>query len=263
LIGLLHHQGVDDAKVGNVLRAVRIRRGLRQSDVAEEAGVSPSLVSILERGGLEELSLRSIRRVASSLGVRLPFEPRWRGADLARLADERHAAIVRAVVARLVAMGWSAEAEITFSIGGESGSIDVLGWKAEHRAMLLVEAKSEIADLQGTLSAFDRKRRLASTIARDRGLRPQLMAAVFALPEETQARNAVSRYRQIFDQTYPSGSHDIRRWLRRPERDLRGIWFLPISNTSTAKRRRVRLRSSRRQRPDPSARLPSVKPASD
>jgi len=36
---------VDDVQVGSVIRAVRIRRGLRQSDVADVAGVSQAIVS--------------------------------------------------------------------------------------------------------------------------------------------------------------------------------------------------------------------------
>ncbi|HVH18470.1 MAG TPA: helix-hairpin-helix domain-containing protein, partial [Myxococcota bacterium] len=45
-----------------------------------------------------------------------------------RLLDERHAAMVEAVMRRLVALGWKVRAEVTFSSFGERGSIDVFGW---------------------------------------------------------------------------------------------------------------------------------------
>lgn len=59
---------MDDVRVGSVIRSVRLRRGLRQIDVARVAGVSPALILIVERGGLEKLLLRAIRRVATARG---------------------------------------------------------------------------------------------------------------------------------------------------------------------------------------------------
>jgi transcriptional regulator with XRE-family HTH domain len=140
---------------------------MRQSDVATAAGVSQALVSQIERGELENSSLKLIRRVAIAVGVSVPLEPRWRGAELPRLLDARHAAIVREVVLRLAAAGWETLPEHTFSIEGERGSVDVLGWLPARRALLVVEVKSEIADLQDTLSTMDRKRRLALRPWRD------------------------------------------------------------------------------------------------
>jgi len=52
-------------------------------------------------GDLERTSLLLLRRVAGAVGVSLPLAPRWRGAELAKLLDEKHAAMVREVVARL------------------------------------------------------------------------------------------------------------------------------------------------------------------
>ncbi|HEX5014293.1 MAG TPA: helix-turn-helix domain-containing protein [Candidatus Limnocylindrales bacterium] len=48
---------MDDRQIGRVLRAVRIRLNLRQSDVASGAGVSQSIVSDLELGRIELVGL--------------------------------------------------------------------------------------------------------------------------------------------------------------------------------------------------------------
>ena len=127
---------MDDVQVGSVIRSVRIRRGLRQSDVAATAGVSQAIVSAIERGDFETTSLCLVRRVATAVGVSLPLAPRWRGPDLPKLLDERHAAIVREVVSRLAALGWVALPEHTFSIRGERGSIDVFAWLPGPRSVL-------------------------------------------------------------------------------------------------------------------------------
>jgi DNA-binding XRE family transcriptional regulator len=233
------------------MRAVRIRRGLRQADVAVLAGVSQAIVSQIEKGDLERTSLRLLRRVAAAVGVSLPFAPRWRGAELAKLLDEKHAAMVREVVTRLSALGWVTLPEHTFSVRGERGSIDVLAWLPAPRALLVVEVKTLVADLQDLLSTLDRKRRLSPSIAVELGWRPLLIGTVLVMPGETQARNAVELYRPVFDAAYPARARQVHRWLRCPERDLRGIWYLLNFNPGGAKRRqggslRVRPRSDRR-----------------
>lgn len=243
-------------RVGSVLRAVRIRRGLRQTDVASLAGVSRSLVSMIERGSLETTSLRLIRQVAVVLGVSLGLDPRWRGAELAKLLDERHAALVQAVAARLAAAGWEVVPEKTFNEWGESGSIDVFAWQAAARALLAVEIKTSLPDLQDLLSAMDRKRRLAPKLARDLGWRPLIVGSVLALPAETWARNAVDRHGPIFSSAFPQRGPEVRQWLRKPERDIRGIWFLNDIPGSTKHRRggSRRVRARRSNPPDPSPR---------
>jgi transcriptional regulator with XRE-family HTH domain len=220
---------MDDVRVGSVLRAVRIRRGLRQRDVADSAGVSQALVSSIERGELDRTSLHLLRRVAGAAGVSLSLAPRWRGADLAKLLDQRHAWVVRSVVARLGELGWSALPEQTFSVHGEHGSIDVFAWSEVSRAVLVIEVKTVLVDLQDLLSTMDRKRRLAPALARELGWRPLLVGSLLVMPDETQARNAVERYAPIFQAACPSRGAQVRLWLKRPERDMRGIWFLNIN----------------------------------
>jgi transcriptional regulator with XRE-family HTH domain len=230
---------MDDVRVGLVIRAVRLRRGLRQSDVARTAGVAQTMVSLIERGGLEETSLRIVRRVAMAVGVSLPFDPRWRGADLARLMDARHARIVDLVVARLRDLGWEVRPERTFSVFGERGSIDVFAWLPASRALLIVEVKSEVADLQDLVSTLDRKRRLGPKLAAELGWRPLVVGTVVVLPSEHRARSAVNRHSAIFDAAYPARTVEVRRWIRRPDRDLRGIWFLPVSARGAARSSRA------------------------
>jgi transcriptional regulator with XRE-family HTH domain len=227
---------MEDVQVGSVIRAVRIRRGLRQSEVAALAGVSGSTVSLVERGLLEGLTVRSLRRVAAAVGVWLPFGPRWRGAELAKLLDEKHALMVRDVVARASALGWQVLPEHTFSWRGERGSIDVLGWLPAQRALLVVEVKTRIVDLQDLLSTLDRKRRLAPLVAQELGWQATVVGAVLALPDETWARNVLARFEPLFGAALPVRNVEIRAWLSRADGPIRGVWFLPSSTTSSTRR---------------------------
>jgi transcriptional regulator with XRE-family HTH domain len=73
---------MEDAQVGAVLQAVRIRSGRSQREVAVAAGIGRSTVSLLERGHLRGASVGAIRDVASVLGMSVALAPRWRGAEL-------------------------------------------------------------------------------------------------------------------------------------------------------------------------------------
>jgi transcriptional regulator with XRE-family HTH domain len=243
--------------VGSVFRAVRIRRGLSQAQVASLAGVSRSLISLIERGALDATSLRTTRKVATVLGVSLGLDPRWRGPELAKLLDERHAALVQAVTVSLNAAGWEVVPEHTFSEWGEKGSIDVFAWNPAARALLAVEVKTSLPGLQDLLSTMDRKRRLAPKLARDLGWRPLIVGSVLALPGETWAWNAVDRHGPVFAAALPARAFGVRSWLWKPDDDLRGVWFLLNDSPGSTVRRpggSMRVRPRRRALPGPASR---------
>jgi transcriptional regulator with XRE-family HTH domain len=112
---------MDDVQFGASVRAVRLRRSLTQEQLAAAAGVSRSIVSLIERGRTEETSVRTVRRVAAILGVSITLNARWRGAEMAKLLDESHSALVGFLVERLTVAGWTVMPEHTFSIWGERG----------------------------------------------------------------------------------------------------------------------------------------------
>ena len=84
-----------------ILRAVRRRRRLTQSELARLAGVSQQSVSSLECGLADRATLRRIREVSAPLGITVDLVLRWKGPDLDALVDARHARLVKQVVARL------------------------------------------------------------------------------------------------------------------------------------------------------------------
>ena len=83
-----------DLRVGARFRALRHRLGWRQADLARRAGVSRGVISFIERGRLERVSLIHLRAVAHALDAEFYVQLRWRGGDLDRLMDEGHAHLV-------------------------------------------------------------------------------------------------------------------------------------------------------------------------
>jgi hypothetical protein len=85
---------------------------------------------------------------------------------------------------------------------------------------------------------MDRKRRLAPLIVGERGWRPRAVASVLVVPDETWARNAVADFGALFDTALPARTVAVKRWLKCPSGDLRGMWFLLNSDTIGVRRRR-------------------------
>jgi transcriptional regulator with XRE-family HTH domain len=205
-----------DDRVGAILRALRIRRGLRQVDVARLAFVSSATVSRLERGRFESLSLKVIRRVAGVLEVRMDFTPWSRHGDLHRFATAEHAGLVETVVRALVELGWEPRAEVSFSRQGERGFVDILAWHAASATLLVIEVKTEIVDVGETLGTFDRKRRLAGGIARELGWVPRVMAGALIVADTSTNRRRVGAHAATIRTQLPEDGRRMRAFLRHP-----------------------------------------------
>jgi transcriptional regulator with XRE-family HTH domain len=222
---------MDDLRIGRLFRAVRRRRQWRQVDVARRAGVSQQLVALIEGGRLESVTVRTLRAVGAALEIRLPFVPQWRGGASDALLDARHAAIVNCVVAILGASGWTCALEYSFSHYGERGSVDILAWHPVFRALLVIEVKSRLFDVQALFFGIDRKARLLPQIvAREQGWRPLVVGRIVVLEEARANRSAVLRNISAFAAALPARSREVRSWLRHPARPLAGLWFLTLTN---------------------------------
>lgn len=238
---------MDMVRFGRGIRALRRRREWTQQRLADEAGVSQSVVARLERGKGDRIQPRTLERVAQVLGARLIIRLDWNGEALDRLLDEGHAALVEAVVRELRDLGWEVAVETTFAIRGERGSIDVLAWHPASRTLLVVEVKSVVPDLQAMLMVFDRKARLAPVVARERGWDPLRLGRVLVIAEGPTARRRVRTHRATFDAELPDRNVAVRAFLRQPAsgRPVRGLWFLSPGR-GTTNRFRVRPAAERR-----------------
>ncbi len=255
-------QRVSDQRVGSAFRAVRIRRRWRQSDVAERAGVSSSLVSLVERGHLGTLSVEGLRRVAAVLDIRVDVVARWRGGELDRLLSARHSALQDSVARWLTSLpGWSVLPEVSFAIYAERGVIDLLAWHAPTRTLLVIEVKTEIVDLPELLGVLDRKSRLAPKIARERGWYPRAVATWLVVAEGTTNRRRLADHRALVRSALPAGGRQLRQWLTAPNGRLAAVSFLPYANLGGVKQQPAGTRRVRSQRRPESERGAASRPA--
>jgi len=245
---------VDTLRIGRSIRALRLRADKRQVDVARAAEVSRQVVSRIETGDIEGMTMATILRVTHVLDADLNVVVRWHGEGLDRLLDAAHAGLVERIVALLQQAGWETAVEVSFSIGGERGSVDVVGLHRAQAAILIVEAKTVVPDVGGMLMTLDRKARLGPQIARQLGWPCRSVSRLLVVGDSSTARRRVAEHEATFDAALPTRGWAVKRWLRHPGDALAGLLFLPFAlgtgrRRSPTGRQRVRLGKSQRDPP--------------
>jgi transcriptional regulator with XRE-family HTH domain len=204
--------------------------------VAARAEVSAATVARIEHGQLDRLQVGVIRKVLKTLEMDLALEPRWRGGELDRLADEGHALLVGRAAALLESEGWVVQPEVSYSVWGERGSIDLLAWHARTRTLLVVEVKTTLNSIEETLRRQDAKARLSAGVARERfDWEARATARLLVLPDDAAARRRVARHAAVLDRAYPSRGYDARAWIRSPQQATGMLVFLRTSGKEAAR----------------------------
>ena len=182
--------------MGRVLRMLRLRRNWRQSDVAEKAGISPSAVGRHESGVVGSLSL--LEQHAAVFGLRVDVRMIGRSGSLMRLSDEEHARIVEIVAAWFREHGFLIVPEASFSEWGERGRIDLLAYYPAAGALVIVEVKTQLLDLQDLFGSLNVKERLSATIAERRGWKVSRCVTVLAVANTAANRTVVREHPSLF-----------------------------------------------------------------
>jgi transcriptional regulator with XRE-family HTH domain len=201
-------------RIGSTLRVIRVRKHLRQSDVARRAGTSRETVGRLERGGFGRVPHDTVRAVATALGIRVDVRLRWGGGDLDRVMNAVHAELHEALARHLGAhAGWVWWPEVSFSIYGERGVIDILAWHAQTRSLLIIELKTELVDPQDLVATMGRRVRLGDRIARQFGWVPACVSAWVVVSDGSTNRRRHDRHSGLLRTAFPADGRSMRRWF--------------------------------------------------
>lgn len=248
----IHDPGVDDLAIGRLFRELRVRLGWPQAEVAARAGISRPAYSEIEHGRLGKVPLDKLRKVAAVLEVRLRLTPTWRGAAVDIVMSSRHAGMAERVTRLLTAAGWEVRPEVSFNWYGERGVVDLVAWHAASRTVLLIELKTELADVNDLLAVTDRRRRLAAAIVEPFGWTPAAVAQWVAIADSRTNQRRLAAYRGLLRASFPLDGRAIAGFLAHPDRDagpFSALSFLPdVSGSSTRHASAPRLRV-RRGRP--------------
>ena len=105
---------------------------------------------------------------------------------------------------------------MSFSIYGERGIVDVLAWNEAHRALLVIELKTDIVDVNDLVGTFDRKVRLGGRIAQDRGWDPLTVSGWVIVAAGRTNRERIAVHGAMLRAAFPMDGRGIGAWLRRP-----------------------------------------------
>jgi transcriptional regulator with XRE-family HTH domain len=219
---------VDFARLGTIFRAVRLKKGWRQLDVANKSGVTRSSVSRLERGHARELRLDELAKIAEALEISLRILATWRGGELDRLMNSRHSGLHESLARWFLAKdGWVVAPEVSYSIYGERGTIDILAWHAATRTLLVIELKTEIVDVNELVGRVDQKRRLAADIARDRGWIAETVGVWVIVAMSRTNRRRVARHKTTLRAAFPADGRTVMRWIAEPAGTVSALSYWP------------------------------------
>ena len=245
---------MDNVRFGITVRTVRIRRGWRQDDLAAVTHVSRAQIGRIEHGHADSIQLGTLRKVCAALEIRVDLMPRWRGADLDRMISSRHALLAESVVEALRrdSPEWQVFPEVSFSIWGERGVIDLLAWHPSRRALLVIELKTELVDVGETLGTMDRKQRLAAQVAAGRGWDADTVSGWIVLAAGRTNERHLAAFRSTLRAAYPADARQMRAWLKDQIGSIAALsmWHevsagsSRTARTSLAATQRVRRRSS-------------------
>lgn len=139
------------------------------------------------------------------------------GGDIQRLLDADHARLQARWKAELELHGCIVQAEATFNVYGERGSIDLLAWHPASRVLLVVEIKSVIVDVGDLLARIDRKTRVAQSMARERGWLASKVVPALVVLEGSTARRRIAEHAALFGRFQLRGRSAVA-WVEDPSR---------------------------------------------
>ena len=206
--------------------------------------MSGSVISRIEHGHADRVAVHTLVRLAAALDARIDMRLLWQGEGLDRLLDARHARLVDLVLGILTSNSWEVATEVSFSVYGERGSIDILAFHPSTGSLLVIEIKSVVPDIQSMLAGIDRKGRLAGDIARERGWSVTSVSRLLILPNDRTARRRVDEHAATFRTALPARTREVRTWLTRPDGALKGVMFVSDLHQAGT-RQRIRTSSGR------------------
>jgi len=162
---------------------MRLAFGMGQRALAGRIGRSQGYVSLVERGNVAGLSIVEADAIARALGATLVFgveAPVMLGGP--RQRDAAHSRCVAYVARRLAVAGWNVRREVAIGTRERPGWIDILAFNPESRVLLVIEVKTDLADMGGLERQLGWYQREATIVCRDHGWEPTgIMATALGL----------------------------------------------------------------------------------
>lgn len=198
----MEHRGLRD-QISAAVTSARRDLGWTQRQLADRAGVSQSLVAIAEAGH-PGTSIESFERIAAALGLRVAIDSRPPViVGGRRQVDPAHARCVGALRTALARSGLSCATELAVADGPVRGWIDLVAYRPATRRLMVVEVKTQLADLGGLERQVELYARTCLPATRALGWRPTEILVVLAVLATADADAFILANRVPLAESFP------------------------------------------------------------
>lgn len=204
-------------EVGAAVRDARRRRGWGMRELASRAAISTGMVQRVEAG--ERASLTVYARLAQTLSLEFGVQmtdthrPTTRRQD----SDLVHAAMGEVEASELAARGCAITLDEPWQHYHFAGRADVVAWDLERQALLHIENKGQLPDVQDGVGRFKATQAYLGAIMWERlGLRgrPRSETHVLVALWSAEVLRVMRRQPSTFRATWPDPMTAFEGWLR-------------------------------------------------
>jgi len=105
---------------------------------------------------------------------------------------------------------------VSYAIYGERGVIDIVAWHPGRRAILVIELKTDIADVNQLIGKVGEKARLIRQIVRDRGWDPLTVSTWVIVASGRTNRARLAAHGAVLRAAFTADGRRVRAWLAEP-----------------------------------------------
>jgi transcriptional regulator with XRE-family HTH domain len=211
------------------IRTARTLMGMSQDHLAARARTSQATIWRIESGHADHLDLKVVERVFAVLGLKATVSISDRHLDdRRRQSDGVHARISGCGASHLGDLAWLTALEVRIGDDVPRGWIDLLGFRAIDRALLVDETKADLPDmgaLQRSLAFYERE---APYVARRLGWTPRSVTVMVLALDSDQMASRLRDNRGIVKHSFPGVVADLDAWLRDPARPQPCGWTIAM-----------------------------------
>lgn len=227
--------------LARLIRRSRTLAGWSQEELAGRAKTSQGTIWRLEADQAEHIDLAVVERAFAALGLRGTLAARARHLDdRVRQRDGVHAVVNGFGARRIGRHAFEPRLEQAIGKAQPRGWIDMLGYRAVDRALLVDETKTDLPDMGGLQRSLAFYEREAPYVAQQLGWEVRsVTVVVLALDSRSLSRRLVDN-RDIVREAFPGDVRALDAWVRDPAAPRPKGWTIAMVDPASRAERWLR-----------------------